>query len=421
MNLIRAVKGMNDLFPEELAVWHFIEKTTHDVFSRYGYLEMRTPLLEDLSLFVRGVGDTTDIVEKEMYVLKDRDDSLLALRPENTASVVRALIEHKTLAQEAELKVYYIGPMFRRDRPQKGRLRQFHQTGAEFFGVVEPSADVELMAMLHQYFTELGLDGVVLKVNSLGDKEERIAYVNALREYFTGHLDALCEDCKTRLTKNPMRLLDCKNPKCSEIAKHAPELPAFLKGASKAHFEAVQKGLSRLGVPFELAPRLVRGLDYYSRTVFELIANTGLGAQNAVGGGGRYDTLTENLGGPSVPALGFAVGIERIAILLAEQGKTFQNKAPQLTFVCMDTESRDLAMSLCQALRSRGHFVDIDHKERSVKAQMRRADKIAAQTIIVLGERELAEQQGQIKNLRTRETQTVALNPDAISQALQNV
>jgi len=418
MNLIRAVKGMNDLLPDEVALWQFIEKTTHDVFSRYGFLEMRTPILEDLNLFVRGVGDTTDIVEKEMYVLKDRDDSLLALRPENTAGVVRALIEHKTFVQESELKVYYVGPMFRRDRPQKGRLRQFHQIGAEFFGIKEPSADIELIAMLNQYFTELGIENLTFRLNSLGDADERKTYVAALVRYYEGRRDELCADCQARLTKNPLRLLDCKNPQCIEISKNVPAMTDFLVGPSKEHFEAVQAGLRELNIPFELSPRLVRGLDYYSRTVFELVASSGLGAQNAVLGGGRYDTLSENLGGPSVPALGFAGGIERIAILLNEKGATFANKAPTLTFICADAQGREAAIVLSQRLRAKGVFVDFDHKDRSVKSQMRRADKIGSQSIIVLGERERTEQLGQLKNLRTSEVKAIGINVEAIYSAL---
>jgi histidyl-tRNA synthetase len=419
MNPIRAVKGMNDLFPEELAMWQFIEKTTHDVFSRFGYQEIRTPILEDLNLFVRSVGDSTDIVEKEMYVLKDRDDSLLALRPENTAGVVRALVEHKTLVQESEYKVYYLGPMFRRERPQKGRLRQFHQIGAEFFGIAEPSADIELIAMLYQYFKELGIDNLLLRLNSLGDPDDRKNYVIKLVEYYEGHRDALCEDCKNRLTKNPLRLLDCKNPHCIEISKNVPEMTALLADPSRSHFDAVQQGLRQLNIPFELAPRLVRGIDYYSRTVFELIAITGLGAQNAVLGGGRYDTLTESLGGPKTPALGFACGIERIAILLSEKGTQFPKRSPALTFVSADAAGRDLAMKLSHELRSRGVYADFDHKERSVKAQMRRADKIASQAIIVLGERELSEKSGQIKNLRTGEAKSISIDLDGIISALR--
>lgn len=418
MNPIRAVKGMNDLFPDELAMWQFIEKTTHDVFSRYGYLEMRTPILESLNLFVRSVGDTTDIVEKEMYVLKDRDDSMLALRPENTAGVVRAVVEHKTFAQEGEFKVYYMGPMFRRDRPQKGRLRQFHQVGAEFFGVNEPSADIELLAMLDQYFKELGISGLTLRLNSLGDPPDRKAYVAKLVEYYEGHLSELCDDCKTRLTKNPLRLLDCKNPQCIEVSKNVPKMTDFLSGDSLEHFEAVKAGLTKLGIAFELAPRLVRGLDYYSRTVFELTATTGLGAQNSVLGGGRYDSLTEALGGPKTPALGFAAGIERIGILLSDAGRTFSKRSPTITFVGADASGRELGMQLCQQLRARGVYADFDHKERSVKAQMRRADKIASQSIIVLGERERDEKQGQIKNLRTGEAKPIAIELEAILAAV---
>lgn len=419
MNLIRAVKGMNDLFSKELALWNFIEKTAHDVFSRYGFSEIRTPIVEDLGLFVRSVGEGTDIVEKEMYVLKDRDDSLLCLRPENTAGVVRALIEHKIFAQENELKAYYLGPMFRRERPQKGRLRQFHQIGAEVYGIAEPTADVELMAMLHQYFTELGIKNLKLNINSLGEASEREVYVTHLVAYYERHFDQICEDCKTRLKKNPLRLLDCKNPKCIELSKSAPQLPSYLEPESRAHFEAVQSGLTKLNIDFEVAPRLVRGIDYYSRTVFEINAVTGLGSQNAVGAGGRYDALIANLGGPKVPALGFALGIERIAILLTEEGIQKEKSSPTLTFVCADPESIEFALAKCIELRARGVFAEFDHKGRSVKSQMRRADKMSSKAVVVLGETERSSNHAQLKTLSSGETQTISLDCDSIVLALQ--
>lgn len=410
---------MNDLFPDELSLWQLVEKKTRDVFTRYGFSEIRTPILEDLSLFVRGVGEGTDIVEKEMYVLKDRDESLLCLRPENTAGVVRALIEHKTLVQESEFKTYYIGPMFRRERPQKGRLRQFHQIGAEVFGISEPSADVELISMVHQVLNDLGINELTLQLNSLGEASERKVYVAKLVEYYESRQNELCEDCKKRLHKNPLRLLDCKNPNCIEISKAAPELISFLEKESREHFDAVQEGLTSLNIPFHLSTRLVRGLDYYTRTVFELSATSGLGAQNAVAAGGRYDALVENLGGPKVPAVGFSAGIERILILLNEKGVAASKPTPDLSFICMDKAGRELALLTCAGLRKQGIFAEFDHKERSVKAQMRRADKMSAKSIIVLGERERNEKMGQLKNLSSGETQPISLDVETIVRVLK--
>lgn len=419
MEPIRAVKGMNDLFPDELALWQFIEKSAHDIFTNWGFGEIRTPILEDLSLFVRSVGEGTDLVDKEMYVLKDRDDSLLCMRPENTASVVRALIEHKTFAQESDLKLYYVGPMFRRERPQKGRLRQFHQIGAEIFGLKEPRADVELIALLHDFLSALGLKGLTLKINSLGEAQERKRYVEKLVAFYEGHKSELCEECQRRLYKNPLRLLDCKNPNCIALSQQAPVILDSLEPESKEHFEAVLEGLKQLEVPFEIAPRLVRGLDYYSRTVFELNAISGLGSQNAVAGGGRYDALIESLGGPQTPALGFALGIERIILMLLEQKVSVQKKTPALSFVCTDAKARALAFEMCTKLRRRGVFADMDHKDRSVKSQMRRADKMAAMNIVVLGEREMEEGVCQLKQLSTGETKALRLDVETLFEALQ--
>jgi histidyl-tRNA synthetase len=418
MNILRAVKGMNDLFIEELSTWQKIEKTTHEIFMAYGFGEIRTPILEDLSLFVRGVGEGTDIVEKEMYTLEDRDGKLLCLRPENTAGVVRALVENNKLAGEAEVKAYYMGPMFRRERPQRGRLRQFYQIGAESFGVSEPSVDVEVIAMLHDLLRALGLKNLTLAINTLGLPEERQGYVRALFEFFSSHVEELCEDCQRRLHKNTMRILDCKKPGCSALAQKAPPIVDYLSDASREHFYEVQAGLTQLSIPFVVVPRLVRGLDYYTRTVFEMLAESGLGSQNAVAAGGRYDGLVKNLGGDDVPGFGFAAGIERIVLMLEEQGATEKVRSPEIVLVYADAEGKKQAQTLVHALRQKRIAADFDHKGRSLKAQMRRADRLNAKTVMVLGSREVAEQAAQLKRLSSGQTEPVKLDVSDIARAL---
>ncbi len=419
MTILRAVKGMNDLFCPELNIWQKVEKTTAEIFSAYGFQEIRTPILEELSLFVRSVGEETDIVGKEMYVLKDRDEKLLSLRPEGTAGVVRAVIENNKVGLDGEMKSFYIGPMFRRERPQKGRLRQFHQIGAEFLGVSEPTVDVEVIAMLHDLLSALGLQNLRLILNTLGQPEERVDYAKALYDYFVLHADNICSDCQRRLQKNTLRILDCKQPHCIKIAEEAPLIQAFLSEESLSHFDEVQAGLSRLAIPYEVSPRLVRGLDYYNRTVFEMVASLGLGSQNAVAAGGRYDGLVKKLGGRDVPAFGFAAGIERIVLLLAEQVDAAPANLLDVVLIYADSVGKEKAFELLYDLRRKNMKADLDHKGRSVKAQMRRADRLGSKTVIVLGEKEVQEQRGQLKLLSTGETLSVSLLGSAIEEALK--
>jgi histidyl-tRNA synthetase len=419
--LIRAVKGMHDLFEDELATWRRVEGVAHSVFQRFGYGEVRTPSLEETQLFVRSVGEATDIVEKEMYSFNDRDkhETSLCLRPENTAGVVRALLQAGKLHADAEERLYYLGPMFRRERPAKGRYRQFHQLGAEAFGIDTPSIDVELMAMLHTLLSELGLEGVSLSVNSLGGGEDRPAYAKALREYYSAHKDTLCSDCQRRLETNALRILDCKVPEDKALAEGAPKTLDHLSHPSKAHFEQVCEGLERVGVPFKVEPRLVRGLDYYTHTVFEALAETGLGAQNAVAGGGRYDDLVEELGGRPTPALGWAAGLERLVMLLQEAAREDKPAVPELMVIGADDDGRARAQQLTHALRSAGVRVEVDHRGRSVKAQMKRADRSGAERVIVLGSRELESGKGDLKHMATGNVRTVALDPTALKDAVR--
>jgi histidyl-tRNA synthetase len=419
MSNLRAVKGMNDLFCPELNMWKRIEKTTSEIFSAYGFQEIRTPILEEFSLYTRGVGEESDIVSKEMYVLRDRDEKILSLRPEGTAGVVRAVIENSKVNLDGELKYFYIGPMFRRERPQKGRLRQFHQIGAEFFGVAEASVDIEVIAMLHDLLNALGLQNLKLILNTLGQAEERRNYIESLHDYFVLHSDCVCSDCQRRLEKNTLRILDCKQPKCIQISEDAPLIWGFLSKESLTHFDEVQAGLTRLLIPYDVSPRLVRGLDYYNRTVFEMVANSGLGSQNAIAAGGRYDGLVKKLGGSNVPAFGFAAGIERIALLLMEKVGVDVVAPLDVVLVYADNIGKEKAFEFLYQLRRKNIKADLDHKGRSVKAQMRRADRLGSKTVLVLGQKEVQEQRAQLKLLTTGETLSVSLIGSVIEEILK--
>lgn len=418
---IQSVKGMQDLFEESLRTWRHVEHTAADVFSAFGYGEIRTPIVEEVQLFVRSVGEATDIVEKEMYAFVDRDREAthLALRPENTAGVVRALVQHGMLPADADARLFYIGPMFRRERPQKGRYRQFHQLGAEAFGFAQPAADVEMMAMLHVFAERLGLLGTSLVVNTLGDKADRPRYAAALKDYLAAHESALSEDSRRRLHTNPLRILDSKDTGDQAIVRDAPKPRAFLSDAARAHFEAVLNGLTRLSVPFVVDDRLVRGLDYYTRTVFEVLATTGLGAQNAVAAGGRYDDLVRELGGRETPALGFAAGIERIVLLLEDTGKTVGPRGADIMLIGADDGGRQAAQVLAHGLRQRGLHVDVDVRDRGVKSLMKRADKNGARAVVVIGDREQNEGRVQVKTMATGVVQDAALSVDGLWTALR--
>ncbi|MEI6806561.1 MAG: histidine--tRNA ligase [Myxococcaceae bacterium] len=404
------MKGMNDLFSKELQSRRLVASKAIHVFENYGFSEIQTPILEELSLFVRSVGENTDIVSKEMYSLEDRDGTKICMRPENTAGAVRALIENNLVSEDQEAKVFYIGPMFRRERPQKGRLREFTQIGAEFLGISAATADIEFLAMLHDWLSSLPIGQIKLVINSLGQPNERNEYLKALRAYFEPLTEKLCVDCQKRLTNNVLRLLDCKNETCSKLADAAPSIHSYLAEESKQHFEAIQAGLKQLNIPFQISNRLVRGLDYYTRTVFEFIAESGLGAQNTLAGGGRYDNLVKELGGPDVPAIGMAAGLERIILLMRENGLVLDEKRPDLSLVAADSMGRQKAFELLILLRRKGLFVDFDHKERSVKSQMRRADRLRSKEALVLGTQEVESGKAKIKSLDSGETREVELS-----------
>ncbi|MFZ5471910.1 MAG: histidine--tRNA ligase [Myxococcota bacterium] len=402
-------KGMNDLLPGEVELWQHLERTAREVFGRYGYGEVRTPMVEDTGLFVRSVGETTDIVGKEMYTFADKGGRSLSLRPEGTAPAARAYIEHAVFQKEPVTRWYYLGPMFRYERMKTGRYRQFSQIGAEAYGVEGPGQDVELMEMVVHFLGRLGLTGVSLQLNSLGDDACRPSFVATLVEYFSAHREKLCADCQERLLRNPLRVLDCKNERCQEQARGAPRMLELLCQPCQAHFSEVRRQLELLGVRYELNPRMVRGLDYYTRTAFELIAeHPVLGTASAVGGGGRYDKLVKQLGGPEVPAVGFALGVDRLVLLLRESGQTFAAK-PDLFLVAVDSKAQDEALRCVTQLRHAGLWAELDVRGGSVKSQMKRADKSGAHYALVLGERELAEGAAELKPMAGGEGRKVKL------------
>ena len=414
---ITAVKGMNDLLPEEIGRFQFIERTAHAVFGRYGFGEVRTPVLEKTALFVRGVGEETDIVGKEMYTFEDKggesnSGTMVSLRPEGTAPAVRAGIEHNVFQQDPMVRWYYLGPMFRRERQQRGRYRQFSQVGAEIYGPASPYAEAELLDSAVAFLTALGLPDISLELNSLGDEICRPKYVEALVAYLKGRAAELCPDCQRRLETNPLRVLDCKVEGCKAVTQSVPEVEAHLCEPCKAHYATLLGLLDALGIKYRKNPRIVRGLDYYTRTVFECVSQTvgegGLGSQNTVLAGGRYDKLIKNLGGPEVPAVGFAAGIERLAILLAAQKKDFR-EPPALFVASMNEAARQRALTLAAGLRRAGVSVDQDLRGGSLKSQLKRADKSGAKYVVVLGESELASGKAKLKLMASGEEREVDL------------
>ncbi len=383
---IPSVRGMHDILPPETARWAALETAFRTHAARHGYAEVRTPVLERTELFARAVGETTDIVEKEMYSFADRSGDNLSMRPEGTAPVVRALLTHGAALGEPPVRLFYIGPMFRHERPQKGRLRQFHQFGAEVFGTDAPYADAEILAFLDGFLRDAGLRDVSLEINSLGDPECRPAYQKALTEFLAARDAQLCDDCRRRRATNPLRVLDCKSEGCREATKDAPAMDAFLCGPCRDHFDRVAAALDDVGIPHARNPRMVRGLDYYRRTTFEFVI-PGLGAQNTVAAGGRYDGLAEMIGGKGrVPAIGFAIGVERLLMLLGDAPAA----APAVDAFIVASSPSFLpeAFRLKIRLSGAGVRADADYEGRSLKAQFRRANRSGAAYVIVLGESE---------------------------------
>jgi histidyl-tRNA synthetase len=413
MTKYTAVRGMNDCLPPETRRWQALETLARKTFATFGFSEIRTPIVEKTELFTRSVGETTAIVEKEMYSFVDQGDEHLTLRPEGTASVVRAYIESGMASQHPHSKLYYTGPMFRRERPQKGRFRQFHQIGAEIFGTAAPSSDAELMTMLWNLLDhQLHLPDLVMEVNSIGCHGCRPAYLRALNDFLGARSDRLCADCQRRLQKNPMRVLDCKNEKCQEQLRDAPTVDAFWCEGCLSHFNEVQAILHQLHVPFIVNYRIVRGLDYYTRTAFE-VTTTRLGAQSAVAAGGRYDGLVRALGGPDVPGVGFAIGQERLLMLLEDTGTLPLADENSVCFAMLGPAVRQALLPIIQRLRQDGMIVQWDYEDRSLKAptqRARRADKLGATWAVIAGDDELAKRTVLVKTLATGAQEEVMID-----------
>lgn len=406
---IKSIRGFHDILPESIKRWHFIENTAKHIFELYGFSEIRMPVLEFTDVFARSLGTTTDIVEKEMYTFTDRDGSSLTLRPEGTAGVVRAYIEDSMHAKSAISKLYYTGMMFRHERPQKGRFRGFYQIGAELIGPKEPASDAELIAMLWKFFQEIDLTQFLeLEISSLGDENCRPQYKEKLVQFFTPHREELCKDCQRRLQINPLRILDCKQSKCKEIAAGAPSMLDNLCEGCENHFNSVKENLDSVGIPYKINPKIVRGLDYYTRTVFEITTNE-LGSQNAVAAGGRYDGLVKELGGPDTAAVGFAMGIERI-VLLQEKAipKGFQKKV-DVFIAHLGDEARKAAFPLAFNLRENGISVETDYGSKSLKSQMKRADKLGVNFTLIIGEEELQRGVVKVRNMNESKEEDVNL------------
>ena len=412
---ITGVKGFNDILPGEVEKWQHIEATARRVFELYGLSEIRIPILEKTELFCRSIGDATDIVEKEMYSFEDKGGNKVTMRPEGTASVMRAYVEHKMHALDPVARLYYMGPMFRYERPQKGRYRQFHQIGAEITGVAAPTVDAQVLTMLTHFFQELGLTEPSLQINSLGCPCCRPAYREALKKFLLDRIELLCEDCKRRYETNPLRALDCKSAGCQEATKGAPSMLDHLCGECEDHFGKTRKYLELVGTPYSINQRMVRGLDYYTRTTFEMVTGL-LGAQSAVAAGGRYDGLISEIGGPQIPGIGFAMGVERVALLLAEQSFS---RRPDLFIAAMGEEAHAEAFRLMSALQRAGLAVEIDYEGKSLKSQMRRADKFNSRFSLIIGGDELARGTAPLKDMDGGTQGEVPLDAAAVAEQVK--
>jgi histidyl-tRNA synthetase len=413
---VTAIRGFSDILPGEVEIWQAVEAKAHQVFTAYNFSEIRIPILEKTELFSRSIGETTDIVEKEMYTFEDRDSrsadtsdaTKLTLRPEGTAGVVRAYVESEMYKSEPVRKLYYMGPMFRRERPQKGRTRQFHQIGAEALGRSDPFIDVEILLLMSDFFGAVGLTEPSLQLNSLGDSECRPKYRETLLAFLKERQDSLCDNCRRRIDRNPLRALDCKEPGCIQATKDAPSILDSLCANCQEHFQTVQRLLRETNIKFTLNPRMVRGLDYYCRTTFEW-TTTQLGSQNAVAAGGRYDGLAEELGGPAIPGVGFAMGVERLTMLLRMQ-EIAAASGPSCYVAWVGEKARDWAFPLVHRLRRKGLSVEMEGESRSLKSQMRRADKLKAASVLIVGDDELTRGKAVWRNMASKQQEEINLD-----------
>lgn len=403
-----AVKGMHDVVPAEASMWEWIEREARALFATYGFEEIRTPVLEKTALFVRGVGATSAIVEKEMYTFVDQGGEELTLRPEGTAPVVRAYVEQGLYQDDQASKLFYIGPMFRHERPQKGRFRQFSQIGVELLGAAHPLADAEVIAMAVRLVARLGIDDTRLEVNSLGCENCRPNYQAALGALIAQVASQLCDDCHRRIEKNPQRIFDCKNTTCQQALADAPIMQDYWCEPCHEHFSQVCAGLEAMDVPYYCNHRIVRGLDYYQRTAFEIVTNH-LGAQSALCGGGRYDGLVKELGGPDSPGVGFALGLERLVMLLEEAQRRPVSRIPRVYVAALGQAAREQMLPVMQQLRQQGVRVEWDYEDRSLKSQMRRADRCGAQWVVIAGDQEIAAGTVAVRNMTDKSQHDIAL------------
>lgn len=408
--LTKAPRGTSDTIAAESRKWQYIEEKARDICRRFGFGEIRTPTFEHTELFLRGVGDTTDVVEKQMYTFEDKGNRSITLRPEGTASAARAYIEHNLGAQPLPIKLYYIIPCFRYEKPQAGRLREFHQFGVEVFGSPAPTVDAEIISLAILLLNELGLRDLSLNINSIGCPSCRKAYNEKLIAYFKAHEDELCDTCKSRLERNPLRILDCKSPVCGALAKDAPKLIDFICEECSEHFNTVKSLLDGMGIAYTVDPDIVRGLDYYTKTVFEIASND-IGSQTAVCGGGRYDGLIEELGGAPTPGIGFALGIERLIMVMEKKGLSFgEAEAPKLFVANIGDSAGAYAEKLVYSLRQSGIICEKDRMGRSLKAQMKYADKSGFAYTVVLGDDEIAQKRATLKRMSDGESVVVELD-----------
>lgn len=408
--ITKAIKGTKDVLPKDVHKNQYIEATALDIASKFGYKEIRTPVFEHTELFQRGVGDTTDVVQKEMYTFDDKGGRSITLRPEGTAGAVRSYLENGLCNEALPQKVCYLISCYRYEKPQAGRLREFHQFGVECFGSASPLADAEIIALAKSLFDTLGVKDLSLEINSIGCPTCRAEYHKALKEYFSSRKNELCDTCKSRLDRNPMRILDCKSPICHEIAEGAPVVIDYLCDECKEHFENVQKYLKAQNIEYTINPQIVRGLDYYTKTVFEFVSNS-IGAQGTVCGGGRYDGLVEELGGQHTPSLGFAMGIERLMLLMEAQGCEFpEAEKPDLFIVALGEKATLKAVEIAKDMREEGFSALLDLNQRSVRAQMKYADKLGAKFNVVIGDNEVEAKTAKLKNMQTGEETEINLD-----------
>ncbi|QTA78094.1 Histidine--tRNA ligase [Desulfonema limicola] len=418
--MIQLIRGFKDILPGEAELWQEIEKISRSLFEDFGFKEIRVPIMEKTELFARSIGENTDIVEKEMYTFPDRKGDLITLRPEATASIVRSYIQHKMYAQDPVKKFYTIGPMFRRERPQKGRYRQFYQINAEVLGLESPYIDAQLIYMLITLFKRLSVNDITAHINSLGCPKCRPDFRSALSKLLNTRIDDLCEDCRRRSDKNPLRVLDCKVPKCRETMTDAPSLLDYLCPECSSHFETVKTSLEKLGILFVVDKSLVRGLDYYTRTTFEILTGS-LGAQSAVAGGGRYDGLIKTLDGPDLPAIGFAIGFDRLAEITSLKNSDFEQK-PEVFIAALGDQCQDKAFEWCCILGTQGIKAEMDMEEKSLKSQMKKANRLGAGHVLIFGQDELESGKALLRNMATKEQTEISVEkiPDQVKAILKN-